>query len=233
MFLTTPHRRARGLSIAIGLALPLVPLILGACGDWKVDSSALTARTATPAEGPSCSSCHGYPLNDTNHVYHLIDLGKSKSVNGKISCLDCHSTAIRSQAVTLFDTVYEAPDGEQWRTLDHPNAGDLTSDGDVIRSLPLFGLDTLHENHPFPMPDRPGAKPKFQEYMTGLAHMNGNVDVVFDNRVSTPDKFAGKSAEYNPTAETCSAIACHPAGEKPYRWAAPSKGLKELNEDHQ
>jgi hypothetical protein len=65
------------------------------------------------------------------------------------------------------------------------------------------------------------------EFMTGLAHLNGTVDVIFDPKHSDPARFGGVSATFNPKEETCSAVACHP-GDNPYRFAAPSKGLPVL-----
>ncbi len=214
--------------------LLLAALLLAACGDWKVDSSALTAKTSASADGspvaagPDCASCHGYLLNDIDHTYHLVRTAGDADINGIITCLDCHSTSIRFRAVTLFDSVYEAPDGEKWNTLAHPNPADTTSDGIVIRSLSFLRVDTLPQHQALTMPAQAsGTGPRLREYMTGLAHMNGKVDVVFDSRVSRPARFNGQAALFNPTEETCSAVACHP-GDKPYRWAAGSKGLPEL-----
>lgn len=79
-------------------------------------------------------------------------------------------------------------------------------------------------------PDRPGALPRFREYVTALAHLNGTMDVAFDPRNSDPAEYGGDSAAFNPESETCSAVACHPGG-KDYRWAAPHKGLPALPEE--
>ena len=68
-----------------------------------------------------------------------------------------------------------------------------------------------------------------QEYMTGLAHLNGTVDVEFDPKYSDPDRFGGASAAFHPAEETCSAVSCHPT-DGPYRFAAPRKGLPGLKE---
>jgi hypothetical protein len=84
------------------------------------------------------------------------------------------------------------------------------------------------QHRPIRMPTRSGTPPNFREYMTGLAHLNGTVDVVFDLNVSKPEAFNGQKASFNPTLETCSAIACH-GDAKPYRWPAPSKNLKALD----
>ncbi len=200
---------------------------LAACGEWNSDTAALTARSASAAQGPDCSSCHGYPLKDFNHDYHLNKATGNVDLNGRITCVDCHSQSIHWTPVTLFDTVYEEPDGEQWRTLDNPKATDTTKDGMVIRSLSLLKVDTLSRHLATPQPERPGAKPLFTEFVTALAHMNQQVDVVFDSKNSRPSKYNGDSASYNPTQETCSAVACHPS-VKPYSWGSVAKGLPEL-----
>jgi len=88
----------------------------------------------------------------------------------------------------------------------------------------------LRQNHPVPQPERPGAHPLFQEFVTSLAHLNGTVDVAFDPKNSAPAQYGGDSAGFNPESETCSAVACHPGG-KDYRWAAPRKGLPALPEE--
>ncbi|MDB5051239.1 MAG: hypothetical protein JWO30_4310 [Fibrobacteres bacterium] len=213
----------RILAVSFGL------FALTGCGQWKVDSSELTARSASTGAGPDCAGCHAYPLMDRNHDYHLNKTAVNQELNGKITCMDCHSQSIRFHAITAFDSVYEDTTGERWGTLAHPGPGDTTAGGTVIRSMVFVRVDTLPQHQPIPMEDRPGAAPKFQEYITGLAHMNNKVDVVFDSRNSRPDEFEGDSASYNPTQETCSAVACHP-GPKIYSWGSVAKGLPELKD---
>jgi hypothetical protein len=217
----------KNLLTALGMCLSL-----SACGEWKMDSSQLTARSASPAMGPDCASCHGYPLQDLNHKYHLFETAGDRNLNGKITCLDCHGQSVGFRAVAHLDTVYEEASGEQYRTLKFPNPNDTSSDGNVIRSLPMLGVDTLPQHNPIPAPNRPGATPKFQEYITALAHMNDKVDVVFDSRNSDPARFAGQQASFNPAQETCSAVACHP-GDKPYSFGSVSKGLPVLKDDRE
>jgi hypothetical protein len=202
---------------------------LAGCGVWKTDTEALTSRSTAMAEGPDCASCHGYPLKDFNHEYHLFKAGGSRDLNGEITCLECHSQSIQYKDVTLVDSVYEDPIGQQWMTLEFPNPGDKTDSGDVIRNLPLLRVDTLYRHVPTAQPARPGPKPLFREFVTALAHMNGQVDVRFDAKSSRPGKFNGDSASYNPTQETCSAVACHP-GPKVYSWGSVAKGLPELKD---
>lgn len=206
-------------------------LWLSSCDKLDGDPAELTARSAAPAAAPDCASCHGYPLQDLNHDYHLFRAGGNRDLNGDITCLDCHSRSLHAVAVVLFDTLYETPEGEKYGTVDFPNANDTTKGKPsfVIRSLPLVEIDTLHRNRPVPLGARPGSKPLFQEYVTALAHMNRVVDVDFDSRNSDTLRFRGQKAAYNPAQETCSAVACHP-GNKPYSFGSVAKGLPELKD---
>jgi hypothetical protein len=223
-----------GLGVSAGLAM----LWLTGCGEFKADTAVLTARSASPMEGLDCAACHGYPLKDLNHDYHLNDAVGNRDLNGKITCLDCHSQSLRSVALVLLDSVFEKPDGEQWKTLENPDPAARTTPSlpDTvtyhIRSLPLVDVDTLRQNHPVAAPGRAGAKPAFQEFLTALAHMNDKVDVVFDPRISDTARFKGEPASYNPKQETCSAVACHP-GEKPYSFGSVAKGLPILKDQRE
>ena len=213
------------------LKIAVLAFSLAACGEWKVDSDSLTARTATPPQGMSCSGCHAYPLADFNHDYHLNRAPTKQKLNGVVTCLDCHSKSVRSEPVVVLDTVYEdTATTEKFHTLNFPGANAKNDSGIIIRSLTLNSIDTLPQNHPVPMPNRPGAVPAFQEYVTAAAHMNGSIDVVFDPRNSQPGKFGGDTASYNPKQETCSAVACHPADPKAYSWGSKAKGLPEIKE---
>jgi hypothetical protein len=209
---------------------------LAACGEFKADTAVLTARSAAPMEGLDCAACHGYPLKDPNHDYHLFEAVGDRDLNGRITCLDCHSQSLRSAAVVLFDSLYETPEGEKYGTVENPNPGDTTTvkggPNFVIRSLPLVGIDTLRQNHPVAAPARSGAKPAFQEYLTALAHLNQKVDVVFDPRMSDTVRFPGERASYNPKQETCSAVACHP-GDKPYSFGSVAKNLPVLKDQRE
>lgn len=213
--------------IPIGLALALA-----GCEPWKNDSAALTAKATAPVQGTNCAACHAYPLKDINHDDHLFKEPADYKLNGKITCLDCHANSIKSRVVVALDSIYGDDTSGTYHTINRPGDTARTLDRTKrIRDLPLKGIDTLTMNHPVAMPERPGAKPAFQEYVTTLAHMNGKVDVVFDPRNSAPAEFGGDSASYNPRQETCSAVACHPGSAGPtsvYRWAAPSKGLPAL-----
>lgn len=208
------------------VAVALSTGLLAGCGEWKTDSTELTARTSAADVGMDCASCHGYPLKDKNHDYHLRMTGGNRDLNGAITCLDCHSRSIQSHLVTLFDSAYEdTSTTEKFHTLAHPGPDDTTSDGKRGRSLVLVEVDTLIQNHPIDAVERQGSITGFQEYVTGLAHLNHVVDVSFDPRDSRPDHFGGDSASYNPEKETCSAVACHPGPDKVYSWGSVRKSL--------
>lgn len=200
----------------------------GAACDPKIQSeAALTAHTSEPQAGMGCSTCHAYILGDKDHQYHLFQTDGNNAINGSITCLDCHATSILSKSVMLLDSVFLDSMGNEWHSLDFPLSNDGPSIGDTLRNFPLEKVDTLTQNHPVPVsagPARAGDR-GVREWMTGLAHMNGKVDVVFDPRVSDTAKYHAQ-AGYSPEQESCSAIACHPSGEKPFRFADPARGFK-------
>jgi hypothetical protein len=197
--------------------------LIFACGDWKMDSRELTAHTAAAQTGPDCASCHGYLLNDSNHLFHLTTADSNKAINGPVTCLDCHSTAIAFRVTPIPDSIFLDSFGGTWSSLDYPKSA-------VIRTFRLVRVDTVRQHRPIPASPRPGATPPYREYVTALAHCNGVVDVVFDSRVSDSVKFTGARAAYSAKEQTCSAVSCHER-ENPYRWAAPSKGLPGLKGD--
>lgn len=217
-------------AVLAGVAACLFAACLAACGQWNADTAELTARTSTPVQGANCSSCHGYPLEDTNHVFHLYHTSPNKGFNGPITCLDCHFRSLQYHSVVLQDTFYvDTSDFSTWSTVDHPFGIGEDTAAIRIRSLKLDTVIVFHQNRPIPLPKRPGAATSFTEFLTGLAHMNNSVDVEFDPKISDTVRFLGEKASYNPTMETCSAVACHPDGpNKDYRFAAPLKGLPEL-----
>ncbi len=208
---------------------PSAPLLLGTAGLFlsclqPLDSSSLRAKAEHPVKGADCASCHPYDLQDNNHVFHITyaDLNV-KQVNGKVTCLDCHLTAILSRPLTLLDSIYQDRDGIIRSSIDNPLSPE-------IREGTLLRVDTLRHNRPIPSPRVIPGEHEIQEWLTGLAHMDGTVDVVFDSSVTDRVRFEGRSAEFNPKSETCSAISCH---EDPgaYRFKAGSKGLSGLTGD--
>ncbi|MDB5051244.1 MAG: hypothetical protein JWO30_4315 [Fibrobacteres bacterium] len=186
-------------------------------------STELTAHSTAAQTGPDCASCHGYLLNDSNHLFHLLKADSNKAVNGSVTCLDCHSTAIAFRVSPILDSIFVDSFGGTWSSLDYPKSAG-------IRAFRLERVDTVQQHRPIPLPARPGAKPLYQEYVTALAHCNNVVDVVFDSRITDSVKYSGAQARYDAKQQTCSAVACHER-ENPYRWAAPSKGLSGLKGD--
>jgi len=215
------------------LAAFVLACLLMACGNWKTDPATLTARSA-PATGMGCMNCHAYPPQDSNHLYHLYQASGNKAVNGEITCLACHRNSLIATEVVLADTFFRNPDplGDipYVSSMDAP----LTIPPDTfnlrVRTWPIDSIILRHQTRPVPQHGRPApADTGLVEFMTGLAHMNGTVDVIFDPKHSNPARFGGASASYNAKEETCSAVDCHP-GDDPYRFAAPSKGLPGLKE---
>ena len=199
------------------LALALLP---PACDNLTLDSKELTSRSDSEPERPRCDACHPYLLRDPDHIWHADIRGSDKVMNGPMTCLDCHLTAMASRAESFIDSILVDSTGLQWHTLGMP-------DTSWIRELDLvfFKADTFTHDKPVPGPVRPhGGKQEVREWLTGLAHMNGKVDVSFPRQIMDPVRFKGSPPEFSPTEETCSAMACH-RHDGPYRFAAPSKGL--------
>jgi hypothetical protein len=158
-----------------------------------------------------------------------------KFVNGEVTCLACHSKSLASRVVAVQDTFFRNPDPSE----DPPWASSLNAPVNLptdtfeirVRSWPIDSIVARPQTHPMPQSGRPSpvSDSGIVEFMTGLAHLNGSIDVVFDPKHSDPARFGGMPASFNPKQETCSAVACHP-GDNPYRFAAPSKGLPGLKE---
>jgi hypothetical protein len=212
-------------------ALGLACLIL-ACGNWKNDPAALTARSG-PATGMGCTNCHAYPPQDSNHLYHLYQTTPDKFANGPITCLACHRNSLRATEVALADTFFRNPDPlGDIPYVSSMNAPVTPTSDPFNREVRGWDIDSIvirRQTHPVAQTGRPPPNGEMTEFMTGLAHLNGTVDVVFDPKHSDQARFGGMSATFNPKEETCSAVACHP-GNDPYRFAAPSKGLPGLKE---
>ena len=215
-----------------GMALLAAALmLLSACGDWKTDPDTLTARTG-PAAGMACNACHAYPPQDSNHLYHLYQTVPDKTINGPVTCLSCHRNSLKSQEVAVADTFFRNPDPlgnpPEVSSVNYPIVSPADTLAIQARSWPIDSVVLWPQTHPVLQPGRPVPPPDsgLAEYMTGLAHLNGIIDVVFDPKHSDLTRF-GDSAAFNPRQETCSAVSCHPT-DGPYRFAAPAKGLPGL-----
>lgn len=187
-----------------------------------LDPGELTRTAASPPAAAECSACHAYPLQDPNHRYHLVEMVLYvKKVNGPVTCLDCHRNSIRSETVILLDSIFRDSNGSVQSSLDQPSSV-------WVRNGTLVRVDTVVQRHPVPSGRSAPSDPELREWLTGLSHLNGRVDVDFDPAVSDTARFHGERAQYNPAMETCSAVSCHPrSGE--YRFPACSKGLPALH----
>lgn len=197
-----------------------VPVFLAACLR-TIDPEALTQTTAAPAAAVACSACHPYPLQDRNHLEHGVSAPLFvKKVNGPVTCLDCHRGSILSASEVVGDSIFRDSNGTLWSARDYP-------DEPWIRALPLLRVDTYVQHHPIPSPREVPVAYGYQEWLTGMAHLNGRVDVEFDSAVSDTVRFHGAKAEYDPQQQTCSAVSCHPRSGS-YRFSACSQGLPEM-----
>ncbi len=219
-------------AMRFGLAALILAGLLLACGNWKTDPAALTARSA-PAAGMGCANCHAYPPQDSNHLYHLYQTVPDKFKDGAITCLACHRNSLLATEVALADTFFRNPDplGDipYVSSMNAPVSSPADTFETRVRGWPIDSIVLRHQTHPRLQTGRPVPDSGLAEYMTGLAHLNGTVDVIFDGKYSDPTRFSGTSASYNAKEETCSAVNCHP-GDGPYRFAAPRKGLPGLKE---
>ncbi len=195
---------------------------IASCNFPLASRPSLRATTSNLSESPDCAFCHNYPLNDHHHLLHLTYESGKRFLNGLITCADCHNTAVPASPVAVLDSMLEEPiTGNHFFTSD-------SYDPDPERKWKVVRIDTLIQNHPGTINRQSGSPPRIQEWITGIAHMNGTIDVVFDPKNSDSVRFQGEKATYNPIRETCSAVACH-GGMFPYRSAATSKGLSFLN----
>jgi hypothetical protein len=196
-------------------------IMLGGCLPTP-DSASLQAVSPDRPASLGCSACHRYALQDRNHFTHLIynEGVFVKQANGVVTCLDCHSTSLQSTTGILLDSVYRDSDGTLRSSVDFQGA---------FPTLPgiLIRIDTLEQHHPIPLNDKALKEHELREWVTGLAHMNGKVEVIFDAAASDTGRFHGARAEFNPKLETCSAVSCH-SKDGPYRFEACSKNLPGL-----
>ncbi len=183
----------------------------------------LTSANSIDQAGPNCASCHAYPLLDTNHVFHLFELDSSLTNDRPITCLHCHVNSIAGHDTAFADSIFQDVNGNRFHALDFP-------DIQMIRDWPLVSIDTLYAYKPLFQPPRPGPPPEMLELQTSFAHLNGKVDVDFNETSNNPMAFEGREASYDPVEMTCSAVYCHP-NDVAYRWARPSKNIPMENGD--
>ena len=192
-------------------------LIWGCDFNPRTDLKALTSQEQS---GPNCAACHHYPPPDPNHALHMGH-AVTFSKNGSISCRDCHSTSILGRPTLVFDSIFATFD-----SLGQPieRSGLANPDFQFIRDWNLIRVDTLRQIRPIEQPGSTKTAGFLKQWMTGISHLNGIVDIQFDSLVSDTSRFLGQPAAYHPDRQSCSAVQCHRGGAD-YRWANPSKGL--------
>ena len=212
------------------LILPCFLTLCG-CNTWVSEEPSLTSKNLETKLTSDCASCHTYPVGGKNHDFHLFNEDANNTSAGAITCMDCHSSAIQHYNEIVFDSLYADTLGNQYNTY---QLGKNSPVREWIKSgqVKLTKVDTITFHRPIKAPIVPGHQTIVQEWLTGIDHLNGKVDVKFDSRVTDTTMFKGKfsiyKATYNPEEETCSAIACHGNEHVTYRFANNSKGLSKL-----
>ncbi|MEO6096939.1 MAG: hypothetical protein ABIW76_15185 [Fibrobacteria bacterium] len=222
----------------LALLLALLGLSVSGCiVNLKPDQAALTANASNaPAtrSSPDCASCHAYPLHDVMHNYHLRALNPRATMqekfvkerkNGVIICMDCHFGSLAHRNYMWYDTLWGVdPDI-------HDKANRLPTD-------PIYRIDSTPGFLPLTW-ELPGSEANSDRVMammdsaadigsvitwlTAQNHLNGTVDVEFSSSMVL-DPARSRSA-YRARDLSCSAIECHNAPKKTYRWASKNLGI--------
>jgi hypothetical protein len=151
-----------------------------------------------------------------------------KFMNGPVTCMDCHFGSLQHARTLVFDSIFREPIDSTGTRFINRSSQDYPDDLE-IRKFPLARIDSLWQDLPIAAPIREGDSLAFKEYLTGLAHMNGRVDIEFAPNLSYPEDFEGMRATYSPENQTCSAVACHPISQTPHwRFASITQGLTQL-----
>ncbi len=213
----------------------LIAIMLCGCLEGiKPDAAALTASSTAPRMGPDCASCHAYPLHDVNHTYHLQSFNTREGVQGKfiyerkngaIVCMDCHFGSIAHRNYNWYDTL--------WGT-----EGDVRATRDKLPNDPIYRIDSIPGFLPLPyaleratatsdqvdsLLDAAAKIGAVVSWLTAGNHFNGSVDVEFSPNIVLDTGLARTA--YRARDLSCSAIECHNAPKKIYRWASKDKGL--------
>jgi hypothetical protein len=223
-----------------GLGPVLVTCLALAACDYKPKLSTQPALLAGPGAspvsmtGPSCSSCHTYPLHDVNHNYHLMSANVNRNnlgqpeLNAVTTCLDCHFNSIRHFAYTHTDTTWMDSNGIE--LTGHTSPSDKVMKVDAYprwRPVPYGIADTARGEALATEIDslifRRARVGEMVEWMTSWTHNDGVVDVEFaPNNVTQPEFL--KTA-YRPKDLSCSAMTCHNSRDRGYRWMSLRQGL--------
>jgi hypothetical protein len=210
-------------STCFGFAVATLPWFFSGCQQPLLTQEELKGESTEPAYSGNCQSCHDYPLHDVHHEFHVfLKAWYTRAARNYANCRDCHARSILGDTIWVQDTTFHDPNtSETWFSWFYPER-ERSVGLDLVRVRTLAYLRALPvEPDPEPIRLQP-----FREWRTGPAHLNGVVDVDFDEWISDSVSF-GRKATFDPKYQTCSAILCH-ADAKPYRWMAPSKGLGPL-----
>lgn len=184
-------------------------------------------------EGPSCASCHRYPLNDVHHAYHMSSINVNRDqfgdrhLNGMVTCMDCHYTSMQHFKFTGADTIWADSNGNE--VVGHPHANDIVywdTTYAMYRPLPYSPVDTSRGKALADELDtlmvREFAFSHLIEWMTGNTHNDGKVDVNFPpNNIVLPESL---TTAFRPKDLSCSLVACHIVNDR-YRWMDQKKGI--------
>ncbi len=214
-------------------------LVLAGCEiapKLTTQSDLLTGSGSTPAsqKGPSCNSCHSYPLHDVNHNYHLMSANVNRNnlgqpeLNAVTTCMDCHFNSIRHFSYVHSDTTWMDSNGVE--LTGHAHASDKimkTVSYPRWRPLPYATMDTTRKEALATEIDslvfRQARMGEMVEWMTSWAHNNGVVDVAFaPNDITKPEFLV---SAYRPKDLSCSTVTCHNQRDPGYRWMSPRLGL--------
>ncbi|GEM_PF-1152671 len=219
--------------------LLLACLALAAC-DLKpklsTQANLLGGPGAAPASvsGPSCTSCHTYPLHDVNHNYHLMSANVNRNnlgqpeLNAVTTCMDCHFNSIRHFSYVHHDTTWVNAAGDT--LTEHTSSTDRVGKIDSYprwRPVPYGSMDTTRGEALATEIDslvfQRARLGEMVEWMTSYSHNNGVVDVAFSPNDVTKAQFL--TTAYRPADLTCSAMTCHNNRNAGYRWMSPKQGF--------
>ncbi len=212
-------------------AIAVLSGCLVGCLNLKPDEVELTSPSTSRVSLsiPDCAGCHSYPLNDVNHNFHLRSASTRESMEsifpyerktGVMVCMDCHFGSMAHRGYTWYDTL--------WGTAD-----DLRVTADKLPGDPIYRIDSIPGFLPMPagvpeaeitagkvdhLMDSAASIGAVVAWLTSLDHMNGVVDVEFSPNIVL-DTSLSKMA-FQPRDLSCSAIECHNAPKKVYRWAS-------------
>lgn len=230
------HRNVRAIPRMPGMRITRLAMLgyflAGCMVSLKPDVAVLQSVSPAATTGPDCASCHGYPLNDVMHNYHLRALNPRSGMqaifpyerkNGIIVCMDCHFGSVAHRSYTWYDTLWGVDP-------------DLRNSADRLPGDPIYRIDSIPGFLPLPagLSGPPATSDRVNalmdsaadigsvvSWLTSYRHMDGEIDIEFSPNIVLDTSLSLKA--YRPRDMSCSSIECHNAPKKTYRWA--SKGL--------